>query len=179
MEQEVIRGETVIALGDQIRARWNNSTRYLMLGVAAFVVAMALGEVREVPQLPGGGMSLFLIVFMIVALAVMIGVLVAILSGLIALFAALSRLRLHKEQLTIFYAFGPDGLAMRDGRGVTMTTPWNVIGKARETKTAIRLSLAPLGSRYVIKRAFAPGDLKALRALLTQKLGPGARLRVA
>lgn len=181
MEQPVVQGETVIALGDQIRARWNNSTKYLMLLVAAVLTVMMVDEFRESLQRPTVGYELspLMIACMIVALAVVIAVFVAFLSGLMALFVALSRLRLRKEQLLIHYAFGTDGIAVHDGRGVTMTTPWSVVGKARESATAIRLSLKPMGSRYVIKRAFTPDDLRALRAMLREKLGPKARLRPA
>ena len=180
MEQAVIRGETTVTLGDQVRARWHSSTKYLMLLVAVFLAVMTLNSFFEflhspIPQTE----TALLLAFMTIGMAIMIAVFIAVLSGMIALYLALSRLRLRKEQLMIAYAFGPDGIEMRDGRGVTMTTPWSVVAKARERKAAIRLSLKPLGSRYVIKRAFAPDDLRALRALLTEKLGPKARLRSA
>lgn len=180
VEQAVIRGETTITLGDQIRARWHSSTKYLMLFVAAFLaVSMLVSFLGSLKSPVTQTETPLLYAFIVVGMVTVIGLFVAVLSGVIALVLALSRLRLRKEQLMIAYAFGPDGIEMRDGRGVTMTTPWSVVAKARERKAAIRLSLKPLGSRYVIKRAFAPDDLTALRALLTEKLGAKAKLRKA
>jgi hypothetical protein len=180
VEQAVIRGQTTVTLGDQIRARWHSSTKYLMLLVAVFLAAMTLNSFRGALHSPLPQTETALVfAFMAVGMAIMIALFIAFLWGVIVLYVALSRLRLRKEQLAIAYAFGPDGIELRDGRGVTMTTPWTVVATARERKAAIRLSLRPLGSRYVIKRAFTPDDLRALRARLTQKLGPKAKLRPA
>ncbi len=179
MDGAIIRGQTVVTLGDQLRARWHSSTKYLMLVLAAVFAIGMFNSFRESVHLFPQTLTLLFVAVTIVAATIMIAMICLCLWIVIAAIVALSRLRSGKEQLAIVYAFGPDGIEIRDGRGVTMTTPWSVVAKARERKSAIRLSLKPLGSRTVIKRAFAPDDLQALRALLTQKLGPKARLKPA
>ncbi|MBL6936225.1 MAG: YcxB family protein [Alphaproteobacteria bacterium] len=166
----VIRGSTTITLGDQLRARWNRSTRYATLVLAIVIAAMVAFDLRRIDTSLDFAISVF------AALTTVLLFVGGYLLFMLIVFALLA-LRLSKEQRAMSYEFGPENIVMKDGTGAMTTTPWTIVRRARERKNAMTLDVKPMGFRYVPKRAFAAAELPALRALVKSKLGPLARLR--
>jgi uncharacterized membrane protein YhaH (DUF805 family) len=171
METRVIRGGTTIKLGDHLRARWNRTTKFTLAAFLVVITAIAIlsGAPRFETPLEAAiyGLSLFgtVILFFLFWVALMVAI------------AAIFAMRLSKAQRAITYEIGPDAVSMRDETGTTVMTAWSIIRRATESSAAYRLYTRPMGMRYIPKRAFAAGDLAALRALLIEKLGTAANLR--
>ena len=60
-----------------------------------------------------------------------------------------------------------------DGTGATVIRPWAQVKACHEHKTGFSLRLRPMSSHWLVKRAFAPQELEALRALIQSIPGSG------
>ena len=168
MDEGPISGSLVVTLGDQLRARWHQSTKYVLAAVAVAVAVMSLRSVFE-DRFAGVGMTpaleIWLMAFTVV---VMLIVMLALFWGVIVVVTALLFLRTGKAQRAVSYAFDAAGFTARDQRAIALTVPWSAIRRARETRRGIVLRMTPNGSRYVPLRAFAPADVPRLRTLIAQ-----------
>jgi hypothetical protein len=145
---------------------------YVVAGI--LVLAVAYGTLRTRPD--SVSMPMILINSAILLAAILVcGAIVAVLVAFVL--AAIMTVRLSKDQSVIAYRLDNAGLTMSDLNGSAGTTPWNVVKRAREDSRAFCFRLKPAGARYVPKRAFAPADIVAIRALLTEKLGKAAKLK--
>lgn len=166
-----VAGGTTITFGDRLLARWTSGTKLMLVLLAAVVVATTFESFRQLPPEPFGW------AFMVLAGLVTTLAILGLWLALVAATVAITGLRMSVDQRRISYELDEAGVATRDGTGASLTCPWTNVRKARETSRAIRLSLKPMGSRYIPKRAFEANDLPALRALLREKLGAAAKLR--
>lgn len=167
----VVRGSATITFADRLRARWTLGAKLMLLLLVGVVVAMTVDEFRHLPLEPFGpaiavASELFLILLFCAFWFVLVAVTVAI-----------AHFRTSEDQRRISYELDEAAVVLRDATGASLACPWANVRRARETARAVRLSLKPMGSRYIPKRAFAATDLPVLRALLREMLGRNARLK--
>ena len=173
MDGGTILGSAKIGLGDQLRASWNRRTRYALLFIMAVVPVVTL--IQSPPHMTTS-FEIGLYVFVTIMMVLLVGLFWFVLRT--AVIAIAFTVQLGREQRAMSYAIGDESIVLRDQTGTTLTTPWGVVRRARETKRAFRFELR-LGTRYIPKRAFAGDDIVLLRQLLTLKLGKKAKLRPA
>ncbi len=167
----VVRGSTTIIFADRLLARWTLGAKLMLLPLAGIVVAMTFDEFRELPPEPFGS------AIGIAAGLIMILMIWAFWFALVVAAVAIAHFRTSKDQRRISYELDDAAVVMRDATGASLACPWGNVRGARETARAVRLTLKPMGSRYIPKRAFAAIDLPMLRALLQERLGRNARLK--
>ena len=170
-DARAITGRVTFTVLDHLRARANRNTAGLIAVMIAIVAIIAVFE-NGVPELDSP------VAFVIDALAgvmAIAGLFLAYVVFLALVIVALSS-RLSKEQRNVTYELGQDSVLLRDETGATSTLPWTIVRRASESRAAFRLYLRPLRAIYFPKRAFAPQDIPALRALLSDKLGARAKL---
>jgi YcxB-like protein len=99
--------------------------------------------------------------------------LVAILVGVVAWLGLLAFLfaRISPQQRQISYDIDRQQVAVRDASGAAVIRPWSQIKSCREHDEGFALFLRPAGSHWLIKRAFGPAELDALRRLVRSVLG--------
>ncbi len=88
----------------------------------------------------------------------------------LALYAFLFR-RFSREQKEITYDIDRERVAIRDGTGAAVIRPWSQIRACREYGSGFSLRLRPMGSHWLVKRAFQPEALSAFRALAQSIMG--------
>ncbi|HEX3674813.1 MAG TPA: YcxB family protein [Rhizomicrobium sp.] len=172
MESEIIRGSTVITLSDQIRASWSARSKFV-LGVLMLVIsAVIMFDVpREAPTIE------YVAVTAITAAGTVL-LFAAVLLLVRVILVLIFRLRLGADRRDMAYEVSSDSILVRDRTGSSVTTPWSVVRRVKESRNAFRISVKPMGMRYIPKRAFSAGDLVSLRKLMVEKLSSAAKLRV-
>jgi hypothetical protein len=166
-----VTGGTTITFGDRLRARWTPANKLTLVLLALVVVATTFDNLRELPREPFGPAIVIFTEFVAILLTWAFWV------GLVVAMVAIANFRTSADQRRISYELNDAGVVTRDGMGASLSCPWTNVRRARETSRAFRLSLKPMGSRYIPARAFAPTDLPVLRTLLREKLGNSAKLR--
>jgi len=84
--------------------------------------------------------------------------------------------RLSEAQKQVRYEINREQIVMRDDVGASVVVPWAMTQSAIETKSGFAVRLRPTGARWLPKRAFSPDAIEALRQLITDKLGPAAKV---
>lgn len=169
---DVVRGQTSTTFADRLRANWYGPIRYMVPIVAIVIAGITFAGI------PRSATDVEFVIALAATLSTVIlfvGVYVLFMVVLLVFFA----LRLGKDQRKMTFELGSDAIVIADGTGATLTTPWSVVRRARESKRAINLNLRPMGIRYIPRRAFVLADIPALRALIGEKLGAKAKLAKA
>jgi hypothetical protein len=166
-----VRGHTIIILGDRLRAQWTRSSK-IALGVFAIVIAgiTIAGDHPAMRSVSDAAIYVVAILGTVVLMMLLWIVITVVLISMLHFYTS-------KEQRAVTYEFNETGVTVRDAAGSSLSLSWNVACSARESTRAIRLEIKPMASRYFPKRAFAPADIVAVRALLTEKLGRAAKLK--
>ena len=164
--QQSIVGSTVLTTVDHLRAVFWSASRFYRLAGAATVAALALALLRA-----SGGETSF---WWFYAFAVL---LIATLATPVWLLLAHWRLGSPQKELT--YLVDAENIVTRDATGAEITVPWSVLRRCIESKSGFIFAVRPTGARWLVKRAFTPEDVGALRRLIRAKLGEAAKLQGA
>ena len=162
-----VTGEATYTVADMLSAAYFGRVRWLLACFAMFGLTMGyqawIDGIEDVEDL-----------IEIIRLPLII---LAVGAVLFAVFLWWVLRRLSMDQRRVAYEIDDINLQFRNGAGVMAVYPWSGVKGCKEHRSGIALFLKPMGSGWLIKRAFTKGDLQALRALARSHLGKAARLR--
>jgi hypothetical protein len=144
-----IAGRVELTLADQYAAIYWAAPRAFRIGVIALAVGTAFVLAFELLS-PHPNLS-------IVSLLVLFAILCA---GMVAV----SHSRLKPSQKSIEYLIDRERIVIKDDTGTAFATPWDTVTAIEEHASGLVLKQKS-GGRWLVKRAFTPADLAALKAM--------------
>lgn len=159
---ERIVGRTILTLGDLYRASY---FAYSLFARVAYVGVVVLCLVWLAAINIWVESETATTTYLIPALAIVIGLLCWM-----ALIAGVFR-RMSPQQLDVTYDIDRERVSVTDATGAAIIRPWSQIRSCHEHSAGFTLRLRPLGTYWLIKRAFEPAQLDAFRGLVRSIVG--------
>jgi len=144
-----ITGRVELGLADQYAGLYWAAPRAFRLGVIALVVGTALVLAFELASpLPNLTIVGLLVLFVVACVAMV----------------AVGHWRTSAGQKRIEYLVDRERVVIKDDTGMALMTPWSKIQAIEEHGSGLVLRQGK-GGRWLVKRAFTPADLAALKAM--------------
>lgn len=161
MPDPKITGRVTLGLRDFYAATWSCYARarwaYAIGFVGVVAYALWIDDAYDLDTLKSS-IAVALVVFVLS---------VAVWFALLAFLFA----RISLQQKQVDYEIDHERILVRDASGTTIIRPWTQVIVCQEHKTGFTLRIRPLGSHWLVKHAFSPTELQALRALINSILG--------
>jgi hypothetical protein len=144
-----ITGRVELGLADQYAGLYWAAPRAFRIGVIALGVGTAFVLALELASPRPNFTIVTLLVLFVVACVGMV---------------AVGHKRLRPEQKSIEYLIDRERIVIKDDTGRAFATPWSAVTAIEERGSGLVLKQKN-GGRWLVKRAFTPADLAALKAM--------------